>query len=97
VSPTIIGLLAGALTTGAWLPQIRRTWRTRSADDISWGYLGTMALGMGLWLAYGVVAGAPAVVVTNVATLLLIAGLTSLKSRAPEALTVPERDLEPAG
>lgn len=99
MSSTVIGLFAGALTTGAWLPQIRRTWRTRSAGDLSWGYLGTMALGMGMWLAYGVVTSAPAVVVTNVATLLLLAGLTTLKARTPDPLAVVELELslEPVG
>jgi MtN3 and saliva related transmembrane protein len=93
---TVVGLLAGALTTGAWVPQIVRTWRTRSAHDLSWGYLAAMALGMSLWLAYGVLTAAPAVVITNVATLLLLAGLTALKARSDESVEQPEIELEPA-
>jgi MtN3 and saliva related transmembrane protein len=83
---TVLGLVAGALTTGAWLPQIWRTWQTRSARDVSWAYLAIMALGMGLWLVYGVVASAPAVVVTNTGTLLLLAGLAALKALTDDVL-----------
>ena len=32
---TFIGLLAGALTTIAFIPQLQQTWRTRSAQDVS--------------------------------------------------------------
>ena len=94
----LVGLLAGALTTGAWLPQIWRTWQTRSARDLSWGYLATMAMGMVLWLAYGVMTSAAAVILTNVATLVLLAGLTTLKARTAEPVVAleRERELEPA-
>ena len=34
-----IGLVAGALTTIAWLPQLPRTWRKRSAHELSWPYI----------------------------------------------------------
>jgi len=47
----IVGLLAAVLTTGSWIPQLVRVWRTRSTDDLSWGYLGTFASGVFLWLA----------------------------------------------
>ena len=30
-----IGFVAGLLTTFAYLPQVMKTWRTRSADDFS--------------------------------------------------------------
>ncbi|MGD1716198.1 SemiSWEET family sugar transporter [Hydrocoleum sp. CS-953] len=32
---TILGLLAGSLTTISFLPQVIKTWRTRSTKDIS--------------------------------------------------------------
>jgi MtN3 and saliva related transmembrane protein len=94
---TLLGLLAGALTTGAWLPQIVRTWRTRSAGDISWGYLAAMGLGFVLWLLYGVAADSVAVAVTNVVGLVLVASLAAVKVRADEPLTLTELDLEPVG
>ncbi|MBA2252727.1 MAG: hypothetical protein H0W13_08490, partial [Nitrospirales bacterium] len=34
---TMIGLLAGTLTTLAFVPQLTKTWRSKSAKDISLG------------------------------------------------------------
>jgi MtN3 and saliva related transmembrane protein len=75
-----LGLLSGLLTTGAWLPQLLRTWRRGRADDISYGYLAIFAAGVLGWLAYGLLAGQPAVVVANLVTLTLIAALAVLKA-----------------
>ena len=85
---TVVGLLAGALTTGAWLPQIWRTWRTRSAGDLSWHYLGVMSAGIGTWLLYGVLSGDVAVIVTTVASCTLLAVLLVAKGRAVEPAPV---------
>jgi MtN3 and saliva related transmembrane protein len=76
-----LGLLSGLLTTGAWLPQLLRTWRRGRADDISYGYLAVFAAGVLGWLAYGLLAAQPAVVVANLVTFTLIAALTLLKTR----------------
>ena len=92
----LIGLLAAALTTGAWLPQIWRTWRTRSAEDLSWGYVGTTAVGMGTWLAYGLLTRDPAVIAANVVTLGLLTLLTVLKARSAAPAPVAEAVLERA-
>jgi MtN3 and saliva related transmembrane protein len=75
-----LGLLSGLLTTGAWLPQLLRTWRRGRADDISYGYLAVFAVGVLGWLAYGLLAGQPAVVVSNLVTFTLIAALAVLKT-----------------
>ena len=34
---TLVGLLAGFCTTISFLPQVLKTWRTRSTEDISLG------------------------------------------------------------
>jgi MtN3 and saliva related transmembrane protein len=78
---TAIGLVAGFLTTGAWLPQLWQNWKSRSCHDISWGYLIAMTLGVSCWLAYGFVIDEPAVIATNVVTLGLVASLLLLKAR----------------
>jgi MtN3 and saliva related transmembrane protein len=82
----LIGLVACSLTTTAWLPQLWRTWRTRSAGDLSWGYLAVTATGMGTWLTYGALVADFAVVVTNVLTLSLVAALVVLKVHSSIAL-----------
>ena len=55
---TLIGLLAGTLTTIAFIPQLQQTWRTRSAQDVSLGMLLTFVTGVFLWLIYGIMLGA---------------------------------------
>jgi MtN3 and saliva related transmembrane protein len=88
-----LGLLSGLLTTGAWLPQLLRTWRRGRADDISYGYLTAFAAGVLGWLAYGLLAAQPAVVVANLVTFTLIAALAVLKTRPRRPRT--ERRDEP--
>lgn len=91
---TALGLLAASLTTGAWLPQIARTFRTRSSEDISWGYLMAMLLGFGTWLAYGIELGELAIIAANVVSVLLVASLLVLKIRTSRGLL---QDVDAAG
>jgi MtN3 and saliva related transmembrane protein len=50
---THIGLLAGAITSAAVIPQVVRTYRTRHARDISIWQPVLLDIGMILWLIYG--------------------------------------------
>ena len=77
-----LGLIAGVLTTAAWLPQIARTWRSRSADDLSWPYLLVFSLGVSLWLLYGVLSNDVPVLAANAVTIVLVGLLLGLKSQA---------------
>jgi MtN3 and saliva related transmembrane protein len=69
-----VGLVAGLLTTLAYLPQVLQVWRTRSARDVSLGMFTLMVMGIGLWLVYGLLIGSLALILANGVTLLL-AGL----------------------
>jgi MtN3 and saliva related transmembrane protein len=62
---TALGLVAGVLTTGCWLPQLLRSWRTRSTTDFSWAYLAVLTVGITLWLIYGILTTDAAVMVAN--------------------------------
>jgi len=70
-SVTIIGLLAGTLTTIAFLPQVIKTWKTKSTKDISLGMFLTFCTGVLLWIIYGTLVKDIPVVIANVATLSL--------------------------
>jgi MtN3 and saliva related transmembrane protein len=70
-SVTIIGLLAGSLTTIAFLPQVIKTWKTKSTKDISLGMFLTFCTGVLLWIIYGSLVKDIPVVIANVATLSL--------------------------
>ncbi len=54
MNATHIGLVAGALTSVAVIPQVVRTFRTRHARDISIWQPVLLDIGMLLWLIYGI-------------------------------------------
>ena len=74
-----IGLAAGALTTAAYLPQVYKTWRTKAVGDISLVMYSSMTFGVFLWLVYGICLGAPAVIIANAVSLLLVAWMLRMK------------------
>lgn len=76
-----LGLVAGAMTTIAFVPQVRRTLRTGSAEDFSLVMLLLFISGVALWLVYGLVAGLTAVTLANAATLLLTLPILWIKLR----------------
>ncbi len=68
---TVIGLAAGSLTTIAFLPQVIKTWRSKSAKDISLGMFSTFCTGVFLWIIYGLTVGDLPILITNVVTFVL--------------------------
>ena len=80
-SVTIIGLVAAALTTVAFLPQVIHTLRTRSTHDISLRMYSLYTGGIFLWLVYGLFLGDVPLIASNAVTLLLSATILTLKIR----------------
>jgi MtN3 and saliva related transmembrane protein len=76
-----IGLIAGAMTTSAFVPQAVRTWRTRSARDFSLGLLVLLVAGNTLWMAYGFLKGSTGLVAANLVTVPLTIYLLGMKLR----------------
>ena len=76
-----LGLVAGVLTTAAYMPQVVKTWRTRSADDFSLPTLLMLVVGIGLWTIYGVLRAAPAIWLGNGIAIVLAAFILSMKLR----------------
>ena len=68
---TIIGLAAGGITTFAYVPQVVRTWRTKSSGDLSLGMFGLLVIGVILWLTYGLMINDLPIIIANVVTLSL--------------------------
>jgi MtN3 and saliva related transmembrane protein len=77
----LCGYMAAALTTGAYLPQLAKAWRTRSTSDLSLGTLTMLVAGLGLWLTYGLARGDLPLVLANAVTLLLAGTVLTLKLR----------------
>lgn len=78
---TIIGACAAVGTTAAWLPQVFKTWRSRSAEDFSWSYLALFSSGVSLWLVYGVMKKDGVIMAANGITLLLVLTVAFVKMR----------------
>ena len=82
---TAIGLVAGALTSFAAVPQVLRTWRTRHARDISIWQPVILTVGMLLWLAYGLLLGDIPLIAANlfsIACYLVLIGMKIIFDRA---------------
>lgn len=77
----LLGLCAGTLTTIAFVPQVAKTWRSRSAADISTRMYVIFALGVLLWLLYGVALDSFPIIVSNIVTLMLALCMLWLKYR----------------
>ena len=78
---TLVGMVAGVLTTVAFLPQVLRTWRTRSTADISLVMFLIYITGLVLWLIYGVMLNDLPLILSNAVTLVFSGTILALKLR----------------
>jgi MtN3 and saliva related transmembrane protein len=78
---TTLGLFAGVLTTIAYLPQLIKTWKSKSAADLSWSMLIILCTGIILWLVYGVSVHDLPIIAANVVTLVFASIILILKIR----------------
>jgi MtN3 and saliva related transmembrane protein len=76
-----LGILAGVLTTVSFLPQVMKTWKSRSAKDLSLGMFLIFSLGIALWLVYGILINDLPVILANMVTLVLSLTLLFFKFR----------------
>jgi MtN3 and saliva related transmembrane protein len=67
----IIGLIAAVLTTAAYVPQVYKTWKTKSAGNISLTMYIAMFIGILLWLIYGIHLNSLAMILANSVTAIL--------------------------
>jgi MtN3 and saliva related transmembrane protein len=78
---TAIGLGAAFCTTAAFLPQVIRTWRTRSTKDLSLGMFLVFTTGIALWLIYGLFMHDIPLIAANGITFLLSGTILYFKLR----------------
>ena len=76
-----IGMIAGLLTTVAFLPQAVKIWRSKSAKDVSLAMFVCFCAGIVLWVIYGFMLGALPVILANVVTLCIAATILVFKIR----------------
>jgi MtN3 and saliva related transmembrane protein len=77
----IIGLLAAALTSLSYIPQVRKALPPGSTGDLSSKTLAVLAAGLALWTGYGVLKGDYVIIVANAVGLALVSTLIGFKIR----------------
>lgn len=77
----LLGLAAGCCTTIAFLPQVVKTWKSRSAKDLSLSMFSIFCIGVALWLIYGFMVKDIPVIAANMVTLMLASTLLFFKLR----------------
>lgn len=78
---TIIGLLAAALTSLSYIPQVRKALPSGSTGDLSSKTLAVLAAGLALWTVYGMLKGDYVIIVANAVGLASVSTLIGLKIR----------------
>ena len=76
-----VGFAAAFCTTTAFIPQLVRVLRLRTARDISLPTFLLFSLGVFLWLLYGIWAHSNPVIASNAVTLVLSVSILVLKLR----------------
>lgn len=61
----VLGLVAGACTTAAVVPQLWKTWKTKEVDDVSPGMFLVLITGLALWVVYGFIKSDLPIIATN--------------------------------
>ena len=88
---TTLGLIAGVLTTIAYLPQLIKTWQTKSAHDLSWSMLIVLCAGIVLWLVYGFYIQNIPIIAANIVTFVFTSMILVLKIKYKQESEVGER------
>jgi MtN3 and saliva related transmembrane protein len=77
----LLGFVAAFCTTAAFVPQLVRVLRLRSAREISLPTFLLFSVGVFLWLLYGLYIGSKPVIASNTVTLVLSVSILILKLR----------------
>jgi len=64
----VLGLIAAILTTSSFLPQVYKTWKTKSTESLSLIMLWVFFLGVLCWLVYGFLIHSIPIIIANLIT-----------------------------
>jgi len=81
ISPEALGLIAGALTSTGFIPQLLKALKSKSTKDISLPMLLIIFTGVILWLIYGLIIKDLPIILANALTTALISAIIILKVR----------------
>ncbi len=71
----ILGLVAGAITTGSLIPQVIRVYRLKAAREISLMFTIAFIVGGAAWLVYGIIYALVPIIFWNVIAISLTGAL----------------------
>ena len=77
----MLGFTAGTLTTLAFVPQVIKSWESKSTQDVSLGMFLVLCTGILLWLTYGFLINDTPLIVANGFSLLLAGSILIMKLR----------------
>lgn len=66
----IVGIIAGALSCTTFLPQVIKTWKSKSTKDVSLTMFIIAAVSTTLWIIYGILIHSFSIFATNIVVLL---------------------------
>jgi MtN3 and saliva related transmembrane protein len=75
----VLGLIAGALTTSGYIPQIVKGYRTKKMNDVSILMISILCVGMFLWIVYGYMVNDLALLISNIIGTTFLAILVTMK------------------
>ena len=78
---TLLGIVAAALTSLSYIPQVRKALPRGATEDLSLKTLAVLALGLALWISYGVLKADYVIVIANAVGFSLVTILIGLKLR----------------
>ncbi len=78
---SIVGYIAATLTTFCLVPQVIKIMRERQTAGISLAMYSVFLVGICCWLVYGILIGALPIILSNVATILLVCIIIVMKIR----------------
>jgi len=83
---TILGIVAGVFILTGWVDQIYKGYKTKSMKDISKFLMIFISAGAILWLIYGLIVSDVFIMGTNIAAIVLMFIVLSMKRRYDKIL-----------
>jgi MtN3 and saliva related transmembrane protein len=78
---TLLGFLAGAVTTFSYLPQVIKIIKTKSVQDVSIEMAALLSFGTFLWTIYGFLSHSLPVILANILSFVFVFTILMLKVR----------------
>jgi MtN3 and saliva related transmembrane protein len=78
---SLIGIVAACGTTIAYIPQLHKCWTTGKADDLSLRMFLILAIGVALWIVYGILRSDLVIIGANAVSLSCLFGILFFKLR----------------